>query len=202
MMPISTPATLPALQPQSVLQNAMPGLSPLIPNPTPSVRQVYGLTQIDGLQSPKQFTAADGSTWTRVKAATDSLGATPDPNRVLFTDAWGDAFPAELQTPVYFYCCEGIYRPVGDIERPCRVLFAWFSRNKLVDFAPQHITPLEWQRANVYSAEAGLARTSILCAMCGVQQPVVAQVQKQQAELIRLEPANSGRKPRQKADPE
>lgn len=125
------------------------------------------LNQIADFEPVKQFTDDNNTVWTLTKSSSDSTVDVPDPSIMQIVDYWNHEYPG-IKTKLYIYVVEGIRKPRVETERPCHVLYQWFSTIFVPTFTPQMITQREWLRANVYTAPVNQTRMSKLKALCKI----------------------------------
>lgn len=169
----------------------------LLPNyfqqtPVAPQLQALSLNQVEGFEPVREFVDQSNTTWTLVKAASNSTVGIPDPKTLQITDFWNHAFPRkDLQNKLYVYVVEGIKQPQVETERPTKVLYQWFSPIFVPQFNPQMISQREWLKANVYSAEVVDARVSKLNALCKVSAEAQAPAEPED-RLLQVEGISNG----------
>ena len=172
-----------------------PFANPLQTTVPPIQQQVnmLNLTQIEGFQPVQKFTDETNTTWTLVKAFSDSTVDVPDPKSMQIVDYWDHKFVGlKNDAPLYVYVVEGVRQPRVETEQPSRIMFQWFSKVYVKDFNPQMISEREWYKANVYAAPVLNARVSKLNAICKVKGGAQAAASEPQEEekLIRMDELN------------
>ena len=166
---------------------------PLVPSITQQVNML-NLTQIEGFQPVQKFTDETNTSWSLVKAFSDSTVDVPDPKSMQIVDYWDHKFVGlKNDVPLYVYVVEGVRQPRVETEQPSRIMFQWFRKVYVKDFNPQMISEREWYKANVYAAPVLNARVSKLNAICKVKgnasQSVSAEPQEEE-KLIRMDELN------------
>lgn len=168
------------------------------PAVAPTIMQqaaLLNLTQIENFQPVQKFTDDTNTTWTLVKAFSDSTVDVPDPKSMQIVDYWDHKFVGlKNDVPLYVYVVEGVRQPRVETEQPSRIMFQWFSKIYVKDFTPQMISEREWYKANVYAAPVLNARVSKLNAICKTKGGVQAANEPQEEEkLIRMDELTNGR---------